>query len=207
MKRNPEDPKAPQFFVKIDRTQTSQITRHRKSGEKWDGDDDIESHEINGFEVVEEKQSWDFVLPYDPTGKTMYLICAFYDTGDSFHRSENHLELVSLQEHLEDAQVIMRFLVEDYKKFQEHDKYDYKPSKVHLPVSDKTEELYTGTWKGYFKHLREFRIESLGAGNTLSFIKESDCVALHRGLWPGKRQGENLFGKKRFPDWLTYLLG
>lgn len=167
--RKPITTTGPKFYIKIDRSVCEQITRHAKEGERWDGDDTEESHDIHGFSVVKEKDGWDFILPYDPTGKTLYLVCAFYDTGDSFHREENKLDLVSLVDDYADASTILRYIETDYKLFQESDKYDYKPSTVHLPHSKRNEEIYTSTWKGYFERLREVRVETLNAGMSVKF--------------------------------------
>jgi len=161
MKKQKTKSKPSQFFVKIERSEYKHITRHAKAGEQWDGDDTHSDHEIHGFRVVSEGEEWDFVLPYDPTGKTMYLVCAFYDTGDSFHREENRLCLVSLQEHVQDAQAILKACEADYKAYEENDD-GRNPLPVKLPIADKTEEVYTGDWKGYFERLRELRIEILG---------------------------------------------
>jgi len=171
MKRKPQNESgAPQYFVKIDRNERQTVTREHDPNDRWSGEDTIADHTIHGFEVVEENRGWDFVLPYDPTGKTLYLVCAFYDTGDSFSRHENKLCLVSLQEHLEDAQTIVRACEADYRAYQDRGNcWDYKPLPVKLPVADKTEDVYTGTWKGYFERLRELRVETLGGGMSVKF--------------------------------------
>jgi hypothetical protein len=156
------------YHVKIDRTERETVTRHAKE-EQYDRDDTYSEHEIHGFVVLNSDRGWDFILPYDPTNHSMYLVCAFYDTGDSFGRSENKLSLVSLVRNIEDAKAILNALTEDYKAFQSKEKHDYKPVKVRLPVEGTIEELYTATWKGYFEHLKEFRIVSLGGGMSVKF--------------------------------------
>lgn len=159
----------PQFFVKIDRSEQVTVVRERDPKNQWSGEDTDTNYTINGFNVVGEKDMWDFVLSYDPTGKTMYVVCAFYDTGDSFGSTENCLCLVSLQEHFQDAQAILRACESDYKAYQEKGTWDYKPLSVVLPAAGKTEEVYTGMWKGYFERLRELRVETLGAGTSVRF--------------------------------------
>ena len=170
MKRKPQNESgAPQYFVKIDRSERRIVTRDHDPNDRWSGEDTDHDHTINGFHVVKEKDGWDFVLPYDPTGKPMYLVCAFYDTGDSFSRTENCLCLVSLHEHMQDAQAVVKACEDDYRAYQDNDKHDYKPLPVKLPVADRTEDIYTGTWKGYFERLRELRVETLGGGMSVRF--------------------------------------
>lgn len=152
------------YYVRIERSTSETVVRHRGSGE-WDADDIRQDHQIHGFSVVGEKESWDFILDTDPKSGSLYLVCGFYDTGDSFHRSYNHLSLVSLQTNLEDAKAVLKAAEEDYRK----NKDDFKPIHVKLPVADRTEEVYTSTWKGYFECLNELRIETLSGGMSVKF--------------------------------------
>lgn len=168
MKRKTDSGK-PQFFVRIEKSVRETVTREHDPSDRWSGEDTFSDHNITGFRVVGEHDGWDFVLNEDPTGKSMYLVCAFYDTGDSFSRHENKLCLVSLVEHAQDAQTILKACEADYKEYQESYRWEVKPLKVHLPVADRTEEVYTGTWKGYFERLKELRVETLGSGMSVKF--------------------------------------
>ena len=155
------------FYVKIVRTETYDVTREGDPDDRWDGDDISHSHEIEGFELVGEKQGWDFILTEKPTGN-WYLVCAFYSTGDSFHREDNCLSLVSFVKNMDDAKAIIGAIEKDYKAYDQ-DNHRFKPVKVHLPVANRDEEIYTGTWKGYFERLNYAEIKCLGENTRVTF--------------------------------------
>jgi hypothetical protein len=157
MKTKPSNSTEKLYYISIDCDSHCEVTREGQGD--WDGDDLLFDHSINGFVVVKEKDSWDFIVKNDPTGKQLELVYVLYSTA--FHSEENRIELVGLYESYQDAKFVMDFIESDYRQFKEKDNYDYKPNEIVLPVSGKTEKIYTGTWKGYFEQLSEARIESV----------------------------------------------
>jgi len=168
MKIKTEISTLPQFHVKIIRTHSENVTRDRDPNDEWDNDDISHEHDIQGFEVVDEKSGWDFVLNEKPSGD-WHLICAFHSSGDSFHCEDNCLLLVSFVKHMEDAEIILAAIEKDYKAYQEKQEWKHEPLKVHLPVANREEQIYTGTWKGYFERLQSVEIKTLGATRKVTF--------------------------------------
>lgn len=160
MKRKPDNTTDKVYYIHIERSEHSTVTREGQG--EWDNDDLDFRHDIHGFSVVEKENYWDFVMTENPKGKTLELVYVLYSTGDSFHHEENRISLVGLYETYQDAKFVMDFIESDYREFMKKDNYDHKPSKLVLPVSGKTEDIYTGTWKGYFERLTEVNIESVG---------------------------------------------
>ena len=156
-----------QFHVKINKHDYPEITRHRKESQ-WDGDDIAHSWEVDGFELVGEKDSWDFVLDEKPEGQ-WYLVCATYSTGDSFHHEEGMISLVSFVKYQSDAEEILKGIEEDYKRYQDKECHDHKPLTVFLPKAERTEDVYTGTWKGYFERLSSAEVKPLGGSMKVTF--------------------------------------
>lgn len=168
MKTKTETPSPPQFYVKIIRTHSEEVTRPRDPNDEWDNDDISHDHDIQGFSVVGEKEGWDFVLNENPEGDWQ-LVCAFYSTGDSFHNENNCLSLVSFVKHMEDAEAILAAIEKDYKAYYEKQDWKHEPLKAHLPIANKEEEIYTGTWKGYFERLQSVEIKTLGKTRKVTF--------------------------------------
>lgn len=152
-----------QFHVKIVRSDHEYVTRDRNPEDEWDGDDISHDHTIEGFEVVGNSAEGDFVLTEKPEGN-WYLVCAFYSTGDSFHCEENCLSLVSFVKDAEDAKEILDAIELDYKRYHEKQEHNYKPLQVLLPKANRIEEIYTGTWKGYFERLNSAEVRCLSGG-------------------------------------------
>jgi hypothetical protein len=160
--------KAEKFYVRIARRERKYVVRERNPESEWDADDIGRDHEIEGFELAKKNESWDFVLTEKPTGE-WYLVCAFYSSGDSFHREENCISLVSFVKNADDAEAILRAIEKDYKAYREHESWSHIPLKVHLPVANKDEEVYTGTWKGHFESLNCAEVRCLGRGMSIRF--------------------------------------
>jgi hypothetical protein len=123
------------------------ITRHSDPDEKWDGNDTETDTEIKGFQAG--TTYFDFVVK-KPVKDTYYLVCVYYDTGDSFHRDDNVMEMVSLVESHADAMAIKNAIDKDDK----NEKKEFNTLKVKLPVAGTIEDVHTSTWKGYFEHYR-----------------------------------------------------
>ena len=103
----------PKYFVRINTTDHAEVTRERNPDSQWDGDDISHSHTIHGFEIVaEERSGWDFILNENPSGQTLFLVYALYDTGDSFHIESNCLCLISLVKNTTDANAIAKAMTQ-----------------------------------------------------------------------------------------------
>lgn len=148
------------FYIHIRRNHNEEITRNRDPENEWDADDIYHTHSINGFSVVNKQDSWDFVLNENPMGR-WYLVCVYYSTGDSFHREENCLSLVSFVENIQDAEEILKRIEEDHKLYEKSDE-KRGPITVRLPITNKDEIVYTGTWKGWFEKFSSVKIEGVG---------------------------------------------
>lgn len=142
------------YNVKINKISRQHVIREKDPDERWDADDLAWDHDIQGFSVVGEKGYWDFVMENNPKGKTLYLVYALYDTGDSFRHEENEICLVGLYEDETDAVAVMEALELDYKKNE-----SFNPIKVRLPKKGVEETIGTSTWKGFFERLRSINIE------------------------------------------------
>lgn len=155
------------FHVRIVKHDNYEITREHTESE-WDGDDIAHSWDVQGFEVVGEKDSWDFIVNEKPEG-LWYLVCAFYSTGDTFHHETGEISLVTFTKHRADAEEILLAIGEDYKRFLNRDKHERRPLKVFLPVSKRVEDIYTGTWKGYFERLESAEVKPLDKAMKVTF--------------------------------------
>lgn len=157
-------------YIKINKISFAGVTREHDSNDEWDGDDLRHEHSFEGFEVVEKnpEYEWDFILP-KPPGDCLYLVCAYYSTGDSFHHEENCLEMVYLTDNNIDAMAILRALEINYIEFEKTQKLDFKPLVIHLPVSNIDINIATSTWKGYFEQLNRIQIEHLGTHTSVNF--------------------------------------
>ena len=146
-------PTEKQFYIKIVRSDSEEVSRERNPEDKWDRNDIYHQHIIEGFEVIDNPANADFVLTENPLGN-WYLVCVFYSTGNSFHHEENCLSLISFVKDIEDANAITEAIDLDYKRYHEnHQEHNYKPLQVLLPKTNRIENIYTGTWKGYFERL------------------------------------------------------
>jgi hypothetical protein len=142
--------------LKINIETEEYVTREATESE-WDRDDTREEHTILGAEQVTDG-CHDFEVTHVKDGDTLYFVYALYNTGDSFGSSENLLCQLALLKHLEDAEYLQELLRKDYQTYREKGNYDYKPLKVTYPKSGFTENIGTGTWKGYFESLNGFEI-------------------------------------------------
>jgi hypothetical protein len=156
------------YNVKIDKISTQYVTRERDPNERWDADDLAWDHNIQGFSVVGEKKYWDFVMTKNPKGKTLYLVYALYNTGDSFYCEENVICLVGLYEDKEDAVAVMDALELDNKKNSGR----FNPINVKLPKKGVEETIATSTWKGHFERLDTINVEMITeSSNRKSVVK------------------------------------
>lgn len=140
------------ILIKILKDEDSEVTREGKG--EWSGDDIAWSIIIRGFMLSEEQYDYDFIMPA-PDKEEYYLVYARYSTGSSFHHETGKVCLVSLMEHFDDAKAIVDAIDNDVKT------ENRQPLKVKLPVLGKVEDVYTGTWKGYFESLESVEIETV----------------------------------------------
>jgi hypothetical protein len=165
--------KAPRFPVKIMYHHRQRVTRQRDPEDSWSGDDLEHTYDIQGFNIVPENGGWDFILTEKPTG-SWYLVCAHYSTGDSFHREEGELSLVSFVKNEKDAEAIVRAIQKDYEKYRQSNNDKIGTLRVNLPVAGRVEEVYTGTWKGYFERLQYAEAICLSKTLRVNFTEWND---------------------------------
>lgn len=150
------------YNVKIDKISRQHVTRERDPNEQWDADDLAWDHDIQGFSVVGKKKYWDFVMTKNPKGKTLYLVYALYNTGDSFHCEENVICLVGLYEDEADAVSVMDAIeLDDKENSGRFDSDRFNPINVKLPKKGVEETIATSTWKGHFERLNTVNVESV----------------------------------------------
>lgn len=149
-------------YIKIDIRSYDEVIREGNPDDKWDRDDTRSEHTINGFEEVGEKEGWDFVWPDDEIPVKIYIVYVLYDTGDSFGRSENNIELIGLYKDIADAEAVGDAIESDYKEYDEDRGHNYEPLAILLPVKQTIENVSTSTWKGYFEHFNSVEVRRIG---------------------------------------------
>ncbi len=139
-------------FIEISRnTWCDYEDRDLDSDNTWDRLNEYYSHEIHGFNIVNERQSRDFCINYKPVPhKPYYLLYAVYSTGDSFHREEGLHEYLDLYENREDAEKAKKEI------------FDQRKSSSITYTSSCGKELTFGSpWYGYFDFLDSTEIEEV----------------------------------------------
>jgi hypothetical protein len=77
-------------YLRVNYNKDTWVTREATEPE-WDRDDTDSSWSFNHVEVVTEKDSWDFAVPFDvKVGDTVYVVAAIYSTGDSFGHDDRY---------------------------------------------------------------------------------------------------------------------
>ena len=145
--------------IKNDRREI--IERARDPEEEYDGDDTFTNHEITGVEEVQGKGYYELQTDFDlKRNKDYYLICAFYDTGDSFSRQENRVSYLDVFSDPEKAKALVAKIKKDYEQYLKHKNTDREKQKGLKYTTQGGNEvtLYTGTWKGYFEDLRNVEV-------------------------------------------------
>lgn len=129
----------------------SEVTWEADPEDSWSRDSTTQSHTINGFEVVDSKNSWcDFEVPFeiDPA-KEYYLLAVYYDTGDSFGTDGNRIDMIDLYDNIELA-------MESKKRILENDDKGSYSVKILNPLGK--EYSISTSWVGYFEHLNDVEI-------------------------------------------------
>ena len=151
--------KKSEYYIAINHQQYSDITREATRDE-WDADDTSTTHSFNGYRIIPtDEKYWDFILPFNPNKKDLYLVNVIYSSGDSFHRDDGCLCMVSLVDNCEDAVKIRDAIKKDNDT---KDRHDCKSSQLKVKLSNgKVEDIYCGTWQGYFESVKSVDIETL----------------------------------------------
>lgn len=144
--------------IKIIDSVTTTVIRKRNYDVQYSGEETSESHDIQGFKLVENKGYQDIELDFDPLIKGIFLVYVSYDTGDSFSRHEGKICFVDAFENSEDAHAVAKAIVENKEK---RDKDEFEPVSVFLPVENKTIKICVSTWKGYFERFNYVEVMHL----------------------------------------------
>lgn len=132
------------------------VTRHPES-DGWDRGD-IQT-EYNGLRVYLDRypDEWagyctqEFYVNYSVTpGSAVFPVVVRYSTGDTFGRNDGNISVVGVYQNAVTASEIEHAIWDDYR---EHGG-DFTTLKV------AGEEIYTGTWKGYFEYLEDVFVET-----------------------------------------------
>lgn len=144
--------------IKIWNNGREEVTRYR-SKQRWDGDDTYGHHNISGYEVMKptEKSYFDLQLDYDVNESIpQYLVCVFYNTGDSFHKSENLVSYVDMFQTLDKAKELKKIILQHYEQNNDCNNPDYYSFTYLTEGGSKIK--HSAEWKGYFESLNEVRI-------------------------------------------------
>lgn len=138
--------------IRIINDSFTSVTRESDPDDKWDRDDTCQSHNIKGFEIVDadRKYGYDFEVPFkiDPE-KEYYLVAVYYDTGDSFGRDENVIDMIDLYDDINIATEVKRRILDN----------DNKGSYSVTILNPQGKEYQISTsWVGYFEHLNDVEI-------------------------------------------------
>lgn len=137
-----------------------------------------EHHNIQGIQVVGEKEYYDLSTGFDidPT-RPYYLLYAIYSTGDSFGHDDGRIEFVGLYEDLEVAHENEQRVWAHNETYQQLEYRWYTPSKqlskeklknlrkefepytIKLVTEDGLEYGVHVPWHGYFERLTEVVVQ------------------------------------------------
>jgi len=131
-------------FVRIDYRSFSHVTRERRGDDEWDQDDLSHDLSVRGLRVVQERESWDFVV-VPPAQDTYWLVWYRYSTGDSFHHEDGCHAFVHLCKTRADAEFLVKF-IENAARVKTD---NFRDLEVHLPSGD--EARVNPGWNGYFE--------------------------------------------------------
>jgi len=128
------------------------VTRESDPDNEWDRDDTSRSHNIEGFEIVESdsRYGYDFEVPFkiDPE-KEYYLVAVYYDTGNSFGRDDNEIDMIDLYNDVDIATEVKRRILDN----------DNKNSYSVTILNPLGKEYQISTsWVGYFEHLNDVEV-------------------------------------------------
>ena len=147
-----------EYKVQVPNDYTEEITRERDPNDEWDNDDTRRDYSFTGT-LLPATGYWDFILTEEPkNGSLFYLVCVYYDTGDSFHRCANVMVMIGLYKAMEDAMTVKSAIEADSTN---KDDDCSRNINVVLPMSKKKEFINTRTWKGYFDRFSHVEIETL----------------------------------------------
>jgi len=139
--------------VRIINDSYTYTTRESNPDNEWDRDDTSQSHNIKGFEVVDSDSNWyDFDVPFkiDPE-KEYYLVAVYYDTGNSFGRDGNRIDMIDLYDNVE-------YAMETKKRIEENDKSEKSSYSVTILNPLGKEYQISTSWVGYFQSLNDVEI-------------------------------------------------
>lgn len=125
------------------------VTRNCDPNDEWDRDDTAASIDILGIRVSTTNGYGSIPVDFeiDPA-KTYYLLWADYDTGDSFGRDGNQLEIIDLFETETAAMVAQQELLSTAEN-----KYSTKYTR-----NSGSKITYYKPWEGYFEYLNALNI-------------------------------------------------
>ena len=91
-------------------------------------------------------------------GMQVFLVTVRYTTGDTFGYTSGNYKFVACYDNAEDAYALAKE-IEDNSKDNGGYKYSFKPK---TPYTE--DELYCGSWTGYFEHLECVDVEGFTVG-------------------------------------------
>jgi len=137
-----------------------EVVRQGNPKERYDGDDTITSNSIEGFEIIDPKDSWksvDISVPFDiDPYKYYYLVSVIYSTGDSFNHNKGEIEYIEMYEDEDKAIATKKIIENSYKSKDKEDRYG-----VDILNNSGTSYRISACWVGYFESLEEVRIDRI----------------------------------------------
>lgn len=127
---------------------------------RWDSGHYFTEHNITGFKVG--GKYGDLEVDFTPKKNTSYhLLYITYDTGDSFGRSDGHIEFVDLYQDFEVAEANQKRLLDHYNKWENDHSCSDKKWSTKLVAENKNEYKYSVPGLGYFDNYVTVHLETL----------------------------------------------
>ena len=128
----------------------------------WSRSSTSQENYIEGIALLQGRYG-DLYVPFKPVhDQDYYLVSVVYSTGDSFGTDDGQIEFVDLFQTLEKAEALVQLIEQDYKQnpnFEHGKPYETK-NRIAYKRDDDTEGfVHTSTWKGYFEHLTDVRVD------------------------------------------------
>ena len=141
----------------------TEVTRAADPADEWSRDSTHISHNIRGFDVVDDNIYADLVLPYQPVAGTDYwLLYVIYTTGDSFGSDSGRIDYVDM--YLSETEA--RENAERIRKHSEaRNQADDERFSVSLVSSGGQMYKFHCPWIGYFEEIEGIHVQKMRLGS------------------------------------------
>lgn len=127
------------------------MVRERYESDESDRGEIRFEYTFNGLDIVDGKSWYDLVVDFDvKVGDTLYMVVAFYDTGDSFGREYNEMMDIAVYKTASMAYTAERHLT-----------INHAVDPVTIFLENGNEMTVGKPWQGYFERLDRFEVIEL----------------------------------------------